>query len=142
MLSQTKEPVCQFFANQQPADRCMETLIFLLIRRSFWKPFGKDFPLSHRPHRAEHLLITIGSHTNPKRQDFFLKQPGQKSGKEERLEHRKGLKKAVNGSLKVRAYVWKALPNIRTTHIGTNADKQHFNMFIKQIKYRCFAAYP
>ena len=60
-----------------------------------------------RSNRAEYLLIyRIPSHTNPKRRDFSLKQPGQKSAKEEGPEQRKGPKRAVNGSLKVQTHVW------------------------------------
>ena len=79
----------------------------LFMRRIFCAPPCVDMARHCRPNWTEHLLIyRIPSHTNPKRRDFSLKQPGQKSAKEEGPEQRKGPKRAVNGSLKVQTYVW------------------------------------
>ena len=79
----------------------------LFMRRSFWRPYPLKPARCLPSNRAELLLIyRIPSHTNPKRRDFPLKQPGQKSAKEEGPEQRKGPKRAVNGSPKVQTHIW------------------------------------
>lgn len=80
----------------------------LCLCGAFSAPFLCGDPARYpRSNRAEYLLIyRIPSHTNPKRRDFSLKQPGQKSAKEEGPEQRKGPKRAVNGSLKVQTHIW------------------------------------
>ena len=79
----------------------------LFMRRRFQGSYPLKPARYPRSNRAEYLLIyRIPSHTNPKRRDFSLKQPGQKSAKEEGPEQRKGPKRAVNGSLKVQTHIW------------------------------------
>ena len=81
--------------------------LFFVYAAHFLRPLCGGLACHRRSPRAEHLLIyRIPSHTNPKRRDFSLKQPGQKSAKEEGPEQRKGPKRAVNGSLKVQTHVW------------------------------------
>ena len=64
---------------------------------------ARCFPSS----RAEHLLIyRIGSHTNPKRRDFSLKQAGQRSAREDGAGERKGPKRAVECRLKASTHIW------------------------------------
>ena len=64
---------------------------------------ARGFPLA----RTEVLLIyRIGSHTNPKRRDFSLKQPGQKNVKDKLPEQRKGPKRAVECQLKIQTHIW------------------------------------
>ena len=78
----------------------------LFMRRSFWRPYPLK-PARYPPSWTEHLLIyRIGSHTNPKRRDFSLKQAGQKSVKEEGPEQRKAPKRAIECWLKVQTHVW------------------------------------
>lgn len=77
------------------------------MRRSFWRPYPLK-PARYLPsNRAELLLIyRIPSHTNPKRRDFPLKQPGQKSTKEEGPEQRKGPKRVAECRLKASTHIW------------------------------------
>ena len=83
--------------------------------------------------RTEHLLIyRIPSHTNPKRRDFSLKQPGQKSAKEEGPEQRKGPKRAVNGSLKVQTHVWEQDAGCSSHLTPTNVCQKY------RLKWRFF----
>ena len=57
--------------------------------------------------RTELLLIyRIGSHTNPKRRDFSLKQTGQTSAREDGAGERKGPKRAAECWLKASTRIW------------------------------------
>ena len=64
-----------------------------------------------------------------------MKQPEQKSAKEEGPEQRKGPKRAVNGSLKVQTHVWEqdaagSNPVTRTTFLGKTAYLGGFSAFL------------
>ena len=107
------------------------------MRRIFCAPPCVDMARHCRPNWTEHLLIyRIQSHTNPKRRDFSLKQPGQKSVKEELPEQRKGPKRAVNGSLKVQTHVWDRIPR----HSNPTRRTKHCQTERKSIKHQQKAA--
>ena len=86
--------------------RCVSTLFFVYAAQFLHLcslKHARCLPLA----RAELLLISrIQSHTNPKRRDFSMKQPGQTSAREDGAGERKGPKRAAECRLKVPTHIW------------------------------------